>query len=130
MTPQPSAPIVVAAGRGTRRLVAVACRAGDDLVVTLTGGERPHVGCVVLAQPHPTRGDATRIRVTSTVVAIPPHREEALARPLAERLALRLGATVVVSAGVHEDGLAPEGVAAYLRLGDELAAALLDALAP
>lgn len=130
MTPQPSGPLIVTAGRGTRRLVAVACRAGDDLVVTLTGGERPHVGCVVLAQPHPTRGDAARIRVTTTVVAIPPHREEALARPLAERLAQALNATVVVSAGVHEDGLSAEGVAAYLRLGDELAAALLDALAP
>jgi hypothetical protein len=112
--PQLSAPLVVTAGQGTRRLVAVACRAGDDVV----------------AQPHPTRGDTARIRVTSTVVAIPPHREEALARPLAERLAQALGATVVVSAGVHEDVLSAEGVAAYLRLGDELAAALLDALAP
>ncbi len=120
----------MAAGRGNRRLLAVACRAGDDLVVTLTGGERPHVGCVVLAQAHPARGEAARVRVTSSVVAIPPHREEALARPLAERLAQTLNATVVVSAGVHDDNLSPEGIADYLRLGEELAAALLDALAP
>ena len=118
----------MAAGRGARRLTAVACRAGGDLVVTVTGGDRPHVGCVVLAQPHAAAG-STRTRVTSTVVAIPPHREEALARPLAERLAGALGTTVVVAAGVHEDNLAPEGVATYLRLGDELALALLGALA-
>lgn len=130
MTTQLSEPLVVSAGRGTRRLVAVACRAGDDVVVTLTGGERPHVGCLVLAQPHAAGHGPSRVRVTSTVVAIPPHREEALARPLAERLALELGATVVVSAGVHEDGLSAEGVAAYLRLGDELVVALLAALAP
>ncbi len=130
MTPEPSEPLVVTAGRGTRRLVAVACRAGDDLVVTLTGGERPHVGCVVLAQPHATGGGSACIRVTSTVVAIPPHREEALARPLAERLARTLDATVVVSAGVHDDNLPPEGIADYLRLGEELAAALIEALAP
>ncbi|MDD5562328.1 MAG: hypothetical protein PHQ91_01315 [Thermoanaerobaculaceae bacterium] len=130
MAQQPVAPLVVTAGRGNRRLRAVACRAGDDLVVTITGGERPHVGCVVLAQPHPARDGPARVRVTSTVVAIPPHREEALARPLAEKLARALAATVVVSAGVHDDRLAPEGVAAYLRLGDRLAAALLAALAP
>ncbi len=130
MTSQPPKPLVVTIGRGTRRLVAVACRAGHDVVVTLTGGERPHVGCVVLSQPHAAADGAEVVRVTSTVVTIPPHREEDLARPLAERLARALDTTVVVSAGVHEDGLSPEGVDAYLRLGDELAAALLDALAP
>jgi gallate decarboxylase subunit D len=130
VTPEPSEPLVVTAGRGTRRLTAVACRAGDDVVVTLTGGERPHVGCVVLAQPHAAGDGSARVRVTSTVVAIPPHREEALARPLAERLARTLDATVVVSAGVHDDNLSPEGIADYVRLGEGLAVALLEALAP
>ena len=119
-------PLVVTAGRGVRSLRAVACRAGADLTVTVTGGSAPHVGCVVLSQAYSGRDGG--VRVTSSVVALPPHREEALARPLAETLAQALRGTVVVAAGVHEDGLTPEGVADYLRLGEELAASLLAAL--
>jgi len=115
------APVLRAsASAGSRRLWATATRAGADLVVAVGGGERPHVGCVVIAQPHAARSGPPRVRVTSSVVAIPPHREEALARPLAELLARELDAVVTVSAGVHDDDLSPEGVAAYLALGERL----------
>jgi gallate decarboxylase subunit D len=107
------------------RLAATACFAGNDLVVTLTGGARPHVGCVVLARPHPAGGEPGRPSVTASVLAIPPHREEALARPLAEALARELGVVVAVAAGVHDDGLDAHGIATYLQLGEDLAGALL-----
>jgi hypothetical protein len=107
--------------RGALTLRAVACRAGADLTVALTGGDAPHVGCVVVARPHPAGNDADRTTVTSSVLALPPHRDEALARPLAERLAVRLGGTVAVVAGVHTEGLTEEGIAAYLALGSRLA---------
>ena len=110
----------VRVGRGALRLAATACRAGGDLSVTITGGEHPHLGCVVIARPHPAQDDPGRTTVTSSVVAFPPHREEALARPLAERLARSLGGTVVVAAGVHTDGLSEEGIATFLKLGNRL----------
>ena len=94
----------------------------------VTGGSMPHVGCVVVARAHPSSAQPERRSVTSSVLAAPPHREEALARPLAERLARSLGGTVVVAAGVHDDGLSPEGIATYLRLGERLGAELLQAL--
>ncbi len=126
----PAAPLQVSASRGRLRLDAVACRAGDDLAVVLTGGERPHVGCVVVARAHPAADDPRRTTVTSSVLAAPPHREEALARPLAETLARALGGTVVVSAGVHTDRLGKRGIAGYLELGEEVAGKLLQLLAP
>jgi gallate decarboxylase subunit D len=107
------------------RLWAVAVRAGADLVVTVGGGAAPHVGCVVLAQPHASAKEPGRVRVTSSVLSIPPHREEALARPLAEALARALGGVVTVAAGVHDDNLTPDGIAAYLRLGERLRDSLL-----
>lgn len=123
------APLIVEVRRGKFGLRAVACRAGADLSVTVTGGDGPHVGCVVLARPHPRVDDPRRSVVTSSVLSVEGHREEALARPLAERLAAALPGTVVVAAGVHTDALTPDGVATYLELGDELAEALLSALA-
>jgi hypothetical protein len=59
-------------------------------------------------------------------LTILPHKEEPIARGIAERLAKSLGKVVVVTAGVHEDGLDPEGVTDYLRLGRELGDALAE----
>jgi hypothetical protein len=120
----------VSASQGTRRLWAVATRAGADLAVVVGGGERPHVGCVVVAQPHRSAARPERVRVTSSVLSIPPHKEEALARPLAEALARATEGVVTVSAGVHDDDLTPEGIAAYLELGERLRDRLLRRLAP
>ena len=101
---------------------------GDDVVVAIGGGERPHVGCVVLAQPHPARGGATKWSASCSVLTIPPHKEEPIARGVAERLATSLGRVAVVTAGVHDDNIDAEGIATYLRLGKELAEKLVDSL--
>lgn len=105
---------------GPHRIEAWARCVGQDLVVVIGGGELPHVGCVVLAQARPSTSDPTRTSVTSSVLTIPPHKEEPLARVVAERLARELGGVVVVSAGVHEDGLSMAGAEAYLRLAESL----------
>ncbi len=119
------AAMTVSVRSGSLSLTAVCCRAGADLTVTVTGGDRPHVGCVVVAHPHEATDGSGRTSVTCSVLCNPPHREEPLARPLAETLARELRATVAVTAGVHTDGLTDAGVAAYLRLGERLAERLL-----
>ena len=101
---------------------------GDDVVVAIGGGERPHVGCVVLAQPHPAKGPDAGRSASCSVLTIPPHKEEPIARGVAEKLAATLGRVAVVTAGVHDDNIDADGIATYLRLGEELAEKLVDAL--
>jgi hypothetical protein len=101
---------------------------GDDLVVAIGGGEQPHIGCVVLAQPHPAKGRDAGWSASCSVLTIPPHKEEPIARGIAEKLAATLGRVAVVTAGVHDDNLDAEGIATYLRLAEELAEKLVDAL--
>jgi len=101
---------------------------GEDLVAAIGGGERPHVGCVVLAQPHPTNGGHTGWSASCSVLTIPPHKEEPIARGIAVKLAASLGRVVVVTAGVHDDNIDAEGIATYLRLGEELAEKLIESL--
>lgn len=105
---------------GGRRLEASVTAVGDDLVVSVGGGERPHVGCVVLAQPSPSKSVPGTWSASCSVLTIPPHREEPIARGMAVRVAEEFGKVTVVTAGIHEDNLDPEGISAYLRLGEEL----------
>lgn len=111
-----------------RSLTARVCALGDDVVVAVGGGDRPHVGCVVLAVPIPGRGP-TGYSPSTSVLTIPPHKEEPIARVVAERVCSRLGRVAVVTAGVHEDGIERDGIETYLRLGEELAEAVVDDLA-
>jgi hypothetical protein len=46
---------------------------GADLVVTIGGGSRPHVGAVAVAQPRPSlKGDGT-VSATASVIALLGH---------------------------------------------------------
>jgi len=103
-----------------RRLVAWVREVGEDLVVAVGGGQRPHVGCVVLAQPTASRTRPGSWSATCSVLTIPVHKEEPIARGIAVRLAEELGRVAVVTAGVHDDDIDADGIKCYLRLGEEL----------
>lgn len=96
--------------------------------MTVGGGDRPHVGCVALAQARPSTADPGRTSATTSLLAIPPHKEGPLATRLAGALATVTGGVVVVSAGIHDDDLSARGIATYVALMDELEAKLVEAL--
>ena len=108
-----------------RRIGAWVTSVGEDLVVAVGGGQKPHVGCVVLAQPSPSKTKAGGWTASCSVLTIPPHKEEPIARGVATRVAEAFGRVTVVTAGVHDDNLDAEGIAIYLRLGKELAEAIV-----
>jgi hypothetical protein len=60
------------------------------------------------------------------VVTVPPHKEEPIARGLAERLACETGAIAVVTAGVHDDGLDADGIRTYVNLAGRLEERMAD----
>jgi hypothetical protein len=112
-------------GPDQRYLEALVAVVGEDLVVTVGGGEKPHVGCAVVATPYPAKRGSGGWSASCSVVTIPPHKEEPIARGIAIALASGLGRVAVVTAGVHDDNIDGEGIATYLRLGEQLAEALL-----
>jgi gallate decarboxylase subunit D len=113
--------LLFAAGEGGRRIEAWVRRMGPDLVVAVGGGSRPHVGCAVLATARPSTADPSQLSASISVLTVPPHKEEPIARFIAERLAKVTGGSVVVTAGIHEDGLDRDGVMTYVRLARNLA---------
>ena len=106
-----------------RSLSAVVIAAGDDLVVVVGGGERPHVGSTVIAQPCGQGREPS-----CSVMTIPPHKEEVIARSVAVRLCAAFDRVVVVTAGVHEDDLDRAGIQEYLELATRLEKKLAEEL--
>lgn len=74
---------------------------GNDYLITVWGGEKPHIGCTVLAVPRPSlTGDGT-ISVTSSVLNVTGHKDEEICRRLAEQIAKKKNAVTVCTGGFH-----------------------------
>ncbi len=73
---------------------------GKDWQIILYGGTA-HIGAVALAVCY----DAERAAVNVSQIAVYGHREDDLCRAVAFTLSKALKTTVVVSAGIHFDGL-------------------------
>jgi hypothetical protein len=99
---------------------------GKDLLVALWGGERPHVGAVAIAQPRPSLKDPERVSATTSVVCLLGHKEDDLAKAVAEILAAAMNTTVVVTAGIHWDNLDAEGIRKVLRNSEILVDLILE----
>ena len=103
--------ITASAGTGRHRVEGTAVATGSGVIVSLTGGERPHVGAVGLGVPRPSLRDPAQRSATSSVLTLTGHRDDALAKPLAELVASRLGQVAVVVVGVHIDDATEEDIA-------------------
>ena len=74
---------------------------GQDFLVSIWGGTRPHIGAVGMAIPRPSLKDPKKWSATSSNFTFVGHKEDALVKTISEKLASRLRRNVVVTAGVH-----------------------------
>ncbi len=84
--------------------------AGEDIVAVLTGGEKPHIGCAVVAVPRLSLGGNGERSCTSSVINMTGHKDELLCRKIAESLCVRYGVAVTCTGGVHVDKITPEQI--------------------
>ena len=83
---------------------------GTDLAVLLSGGERPHIGCAVVAVPRASLTGDGSVSCTSSVLNLTGHKDEALCRFAAETLCRRRGVTVTCIGGFHQDNITKEQI--------------------
>ena len=81
---------------------------GADLVVTMYGGEIPHIGAVAIAHPRPSLLNPDVNSSSCSVLCFMGHREDSLAKRMAEKLSAKLDTNVVLTAGMHWDNLSHE----------------------
>ena len=112
--------ITLTASSGRIEITLEAVRMGDDLLVKITGG-REHIGAAAV-------GTSMCGLPSSSVITIPGHRDDWIAKDAAERLSRSLDINTVVVAGVHYDDMAAGEIKESLRLCDELIGRLVDEL--
>lgn len=91
-------------------LVTEGYRIGEEYCIHVSGGERPHIGCVVLAVPRPSLSNPEIISATSSVWNLTGHKDEYICRELAEAVAKRKNAVTVCTGGFHMDGITKEQI--------------------
>lgn len=79
--------------------------AGEGIHVLVLGGERPHIGCVVLAVPRESLSGDGSVSCTSSVLNVTGHKDEAIVRLIAEKVCAAYGCVVSASGGFHLDGM-------------------------
>ena len=82
-------------------------RIGDDLCITVHGGDLPHIGCAVLAVPRPSLTGNGSMSCTSSVLNLTGHKDETICRLLAERVCVHYQKTCLCTGGFHVDNMSP-----------------------
>lgn len=111
---------------GAYDLTANVRRIGQDLLVAIWGGEKPHIGAVAVAQPRPSLKDPDVTSATASVICFVGHKEDDLAKAAAEILAAALETQVVVTAGIHWDNLSPDAIERVVRNSELLVDMILE----
>jgi len=102
---------------------------GQDVLVAIWGGEKPHIGAVAVAQPRPSLKDPEITSATASVICLPGHKEDELAKAVSEILAAALNTPVVVTAGIHWDNISEEGIQKVIENSKTLVDLILERIA-
>jgi len=109
------------AKEGRFRIEALVQSLGEDLLVSVWGGTRPHIGAVGIAMPRPSLADPQRTSATSSNFTFLGHKEDVVVKQVSEAISAALGKNVVVTAGIHWDNLVPRDLVVIAGLTQRLA---------
>ena len=93
---------------------------GEDVLVSVWGGTRPHIGAIGMSVPRPSLRDPRKLSATSSIFTYVGHKEDLVVRDISESLSSRLKKNVVVTAGVHWDAMTLKGIETVQYLAQEL----------
>ncbi len=101
---------------------------GQDLLVSIWGGTRPHIGAVGMGVPRPSLRDPRKWSATSSNFTFLGHKEDMLVKRISEKLASELKKNVVVIAGIHWDDISGKEIKSIENLTRKLEKQILERL--
>lgn len=116
--------VELSTGKGRYKVHLVGIPTDDGLIIAILGGDKPHVGAVAIGVPRPSLKKPSKLSATSSVFTLPAHKDDEIAKPIAEIIAKKLNQTTVVVAGVHIEKASKLEIRELLananKLGDEI----------
>jgi hypothetical protein len=103
---------------------------GPDILVSIWGGSRPHIGAIGIAVPRHSLKNPRKWSATSSNFTFPGHKEDTLVKKISERLAAQLRRNVVVTAGIHWDSITLKEIKTIENLAGKLSDRILERLLP
>ena len=93
---------------------------GEDVSICLFGGQRPHIGCTVLAIPRPSL-TGSGCSATVSMLNRTGHKDDIVAAHVAKAVASRRNCAVSCSCGIHIDNASPRLLKAIAAAPDAIA---------
>jgi len=101
---------------------------GQDLLVSIWGGTRPHIGAIGIAVPRPSLKNPKRWSATSSNFTFLGHKEDIIVKKISEKLAAQLRRNVVTTMGVHWDATTSNEIKTIQNLTQRLSDQILERL--
>jgi hypothetical protein len=92
---------------------------GNDLLVSIYGGDEHHIGGVATAYPTESHYRDTTT-VSMSTLSLPGHKDYVVANSAAEKICKELGAPVVVTVGIHYDNASSKEIAEIISVVNTL----------
>lgn len=97
-------------GKAPYRVEGALTLCGQDYALHVGGGTLPHIGAVAVAEPRLSLRRDGSASADCSVLCMPGHKDDLLAREAALKLATVIGARSVVTVGLHIDSVTSEGI--------------------
>jgi hypothetical protein len=97
-------------GKGRYNVTLTFTITGNGFIGHLLGGEQPHIGAVVLSVPRPSLTEPAKTSCNSIVIPVLGHKDDEIAKPVAEEIAKKYNTTVALVAGIHVDKACPADI--------------------
>lgn len=108
----------LSAGTGVYTVSASLQLLDQDVLITVWGGTRPHIGAISVSIPHSESVSGDGRSSTVLQFSFPGHRDDVVASRISGRVAALLQRRVVVSAGIHVPDITPAGIDTVLANTD------------
>lgn len=115
---------------GKYSIEALLIETDDGIMLYVGGGEKPHIGTVVICQPRPSMKPGGGISCTTSVTNMLSHMDDKLIVPIAEAVCKKANAVVAASGGVHVDNAGEHDIKRLMGNMEILTDKLLARLCP
>ena len=99
---------------------------GEDILVAIWGGDKPHIGAVAIAQPRPSLKDERIVSATASVFCYPGHKDDIVAKEAAEKVSAALNRNVTVTVGIHWDNIDEGGIKSVVENSRHLVVMIIE----